>query len=150
MLLWLWRRPAAAAPIRPLAWEPPYASGAAQEMAKRQKKKFKLALWLKTSVKVEFLMWCSGLRIQHCCSCSIGWLRFDPWPGTSMCPGCSQKTPNSRQKQQQISVRDKKISTETFIICGFYICKFIYWLKLICNSRINTQLFCSHSWISGA
>ena len=40
-LLWLWRRPAAAAPIRPLAWEPPYAMAAAQEMAKRQKKKKK-------------------------------------------------------------------------------------------------------------
>ena len=38
-LLWLWRRPAATAPIRPLAWEPPYAVGVALEMAKRQKKK---------------------------------------------------------------------------------------------------------------
>ena len=28
-LLWLWYRPAAAAPFRPLAWEPPYAAGAA-------------------------------------------------------------------------------------------------------------------------
>ena len=28
-LLWLWCRPAAAALIRPLAWEPPYAAGAA-------------------------------------------------------------------------------------------------------------------------
>ena len=28
-LVWLWRRSAAAAPIRPLAWEPPYATGAA-------------------------------------------------------------------------------------------------------------------------
>ena len=28
-LLWLWRRPAATAPIPPLAWEPPYAAGAA-------------------------------------------------------------------------------------------------------------------------
>ena len=36
-LLWLWRRLAATAPIRPLAWEPPYATGAAQEMAKRKK-----------------------------------------------------------------------------------------------------------------
>ena len=36
-LLWLWRRPVATAPIRPLAWEPPCAAGAAQEMAKRQK-----------------------------------------------------------------------------------------------------------------
>ena len=26
-LLWLWHRPAATAPIRPLAWEPPYAAG---------------------------------------------------------------------------------------------------------------------------
>ncbi len=38
-LLWLWRRLVATAPIRPLAWEPPYAAGAAQEIAKRQKKK---------------------------------------------------------------------------------------------------------------
>ena len=36
-LLWLWRRLVATAPIRPLGWEPPYAAGAAQEIAKRQK-----------------------------------------------------------------------------------------------------------------
>ena len=39
VLLWLWCRPVTTAPIRPLAWEPPYASGAALEKAKRQKKK---------------------------------------------------------------------------------------------------------------
>ena len=33
-LLWLWHRPAAVAPIGLLAWEPPYAAGAA---LKRQK-----------------------------------------------------------------------------------------------------------------
>ena len=38
-LLWLWRRPAAAAPIGHLAWEPPYAAGVALEKAKGQKKK---------------------------------------------------------------------------------------------------------------
>ena len=32
-MLWLWRRPVATAPIQPLAWEPPYAAGAAQEIA---------------------------------------------------------------------------------------------------------------------
>ena len=37
-LLWLWRRPAAIAPIRPLAWEPPYAAGTALEKAKKIKK----------------------------------------------------------------------------------------------------------------
>ena len=40
-LLWLWRRPVATAPIRPLAWEPPYAAGVALEKAKRPKKKKK-------------------------------------------------------------------------------------------------------------
>ena len=40
-LLWLWCRLAAAAPIQPLAWAPPYAAGAAHKMAKRQKKKKK-------------------------------------------------------------------------------------------------------------
>ena len=38
-LLWLWCRPAATALIRPLAWEPPYATGVALEKAKEQKKK---------------------------------------------------------------------------------------------------------------
>ena len=40
-LLWLWRRLAAIAPIRPLAWEPPYAAGAAQKWQKEKKKKEK-------------------------------------------------------------------------------------------------------------
>ena len=41
MFLWLWCRLAATAPIRPLAWEPPYAAGAAQEKTKKKKKKKK-------------------------------------------------------------------------------------------------------------
>ena len=46
-LLWLWRRPVATGPIQPLAWEPPYAAEAAQEIAttttttKKTKKKKK-------------------------------------------------------------------------------------------------------------
>ena len=39
VLLWLWRRPAAVAPIRPLAWEPSYAAGAALDKGKKTKKK---------------------------------------------------------------------------------------------------------------
>ena len=41
VLLWLWHRPVATALIRPLAWEPPYAVGAALEKAERKKK-----LWI--------------------------------------------------------------------------------------------------------
>ena len=41
-LLWLRRRPAATAQmIQPLAWEPPNAAGAAQEIANEKKKKKK-------------------------------------------------------------------------------------------------------------
>ena len=43
-LLWLWCRPAATAPIPPLAWESPYAVEAAQEMAKKTKKNFLLLI----------------------------------------------------------------------------------------------------------
>ena len=38
-LLWLWCRPAATAPIRPLAWDPPYAEGVALKRKKAKKKK---------------------------------------------------------------------------------------------------------------
>ena len=38
-LLWLWRRLAATALIRPLSWEPLYATEAALEKAKRKKKR---------------------------------------------------------------------------------------------------------------
>ena len=37
-LLWLWCRPTAVAPIGPLAWEPPYAVGAALKSEKKNKK----------------------------------------------------------------------------------------------------------------
>ena len=53
MLLWLWRRLAATAPIQPLAWERPYAMG---EAPKRQKNK-------KETRDVEFPLWVFGLRI---------------------------------------------------------------------------------------
>ena len=33
-LVWLWRRLAAAAPVQPLAWEPPYATGMALKKEK--------------------------------------------------------------------------------------------------------------------
>ena len=37
-LLWLWYRPGATALIRPLAWKPPCATGAALERTKKKKK----------------------------------------------------------------------------------------------------------------
>ena len=54
-LLWLWRRPVAIALIRPLTWEPPYATGVALEMAKRPKKK-KFYIFVDTPLFGETLL----------------------------------------------------------------------------------------------
>ena len=48
ILLWLWCRLPAAAPTLPLAWEVPYASGAALKSKKKKKKKKKKSLKGKT------------------------------------------------------------------------------------------------------
>ena len=37
-LLWLWHRPASIAPIRPLAWEPPYAMESGPRKGKKTNK----------------------------------------------------------------------------------------------------------------
>ena len=55
VLLWLWCRPVATAPIGPLAWEPLYASDTA---LKRQKKKLRRGVLLvPTIVAVRSLAW---------------------------------------------------------------------------------------------
>ena len=41
VLLWLWCRQASVAPIGPVAWEPPYATGVALKKQKKQKTKNK-------------------------------------------------------------------------------------------------------------
>ena len=41
VLLWLWHRSAAVAPIGPLAWELPYAADSALKIKKKKKKKKK-------------------------------------------------------------------------------------------------------------
>ena len=43
-LLWLWRRPAAIAPIGPLAWETPYAAGVGLKRQKRKNGEMHLSL----------------------------------------------------------------------------------------------------------
>ena len=57
-LLWLWRRPAATAPIRPLAWEPPYALESALEKAKKDKKQ-------KTNLNQRQNEWVAGAMIYY-------------------------------------------------------------------------------------
>ena len=49
VLLWLWYRLAVVAPIRPLAWEPPYDAGEALKKQKDRKKKKKVTVLLQPS-----------------------------------------------------------------------------------------------------
>ena len=55
-LLWLWHRPAATAPIRPLAWEPPHAAGAVLEKAKKKKRRLEGVSVYKTDAKANARM----------------------------------------------------------------------------------------------
>ena len=55
-LLWLWCRPAAVGPIRPLAWESPYAAGAA---LKKKKEVFDLSAGLLLlAIKIKLFQTC--------------------------------------------------------------------------------------------
>ena len=54
VLLWLWRRLEATALIRPLAWEPPHALGAALEKTKRQKKKKQIFIIVDLQCSLNF------------------------------------------------------------------------------------------------
>ena len=51
-LLWLWCRLEATVLIRPLAWEPTYAAGAAQEMAKKKKKRISFSYLVMYPMKI--------------------------------------------------------------------------------------------------
>ena len=55
-LLWLWRRPAATGPIKPLAREPPHAAGTALKRQKDKKRKRKRKLYL-VSLIWEVFIW---------------------------------------------------------------------------------------------
>ena len=90
MLLWLWHRPVATAPISPLAWEPPYASGAALEKTKRQKKRRKgkkrksklILLW-------KYISWherCFQRFYENFCQVNM---KFFCWRG-GLIPGLAQ------------------------------------------------------------
>ena len=60
-LLWLWCRPAATTPIGPLAWELPYAAGAALKRQKKKKEKKKLS-----KIEVGFLISSLPLEVLRC------------------------------------------------------------------------------------
>ena len=61
-LLWLYCTPAAVAPVGPLAWEPPYAVGAALKRQKDQKKEEKI--WTRMGTEGR-LCKDTGMKTSH-------------------------------------------------------------------------------------
>ena len=101
--LWLWRRLAAAAPVQPLAWEPPHAVVMALKSQKQTNKQTKQKQKTKKPVKGRALLCCSWLRIQNChCSgsggcCSAGLI---PGLGTSICCRRGQKNKQTNKQKK--------------------------------------------------
>ena len=89
--LWLWCRPAAAGPILPLAWELPYAAGAALKRPKRKRKEGKKKILLfptlpptELDVSLVVCVWC---LVSYACS-----PRVCPWRAVVSavpCPACT-------------------------------------------------------------
>ena len=63
-LLGLWRRPAATAPIEPLAWEPPYAVGAALKRQKTKKKNWSCGINEVILLLLQFIIVLFDLEIR--------------------------------------------------------------------------------------
>ena len=66
VLLWLWCRLTAIALIRPPAWEPPYAIGAALKRQKKKKCVSKNEIHL-NSLSLNFLTWKMGIIVPISC-----------------------------------------------------------------------------------
>ena len=97
-LLRLWRRLAATAPIRPLAWEPPYATGAALKKIKKKKKKKDLLLKhhrIKINGQGGFS---SGLAVKDPVLLLL-WQGFSPWPGDFHMPQAQPKNWPGRERE---------------------------------------------------
>ena len=88
VLLWQWYRPAAVAPIGPLAWDPPYAVGVALKKKKRKEK---------GRVMVGVCLWHSRLRIQ---CCHLGHCR------NFHMPQCSQK---EKERKSNASLNNSSV-----------------------------------------
>ena len=129
VLLWLWRRPVATAPIQPLAWEPSYASG---EALKRQKTKTKtkrihskeIPLWHNRIISVSGALerrldprpaqWVKDPALLQLWLTLQLWLGSDPWPGNSTCCGVAKKKKKKNsQKEERVSGIDKKFKSDS-------------------------------------
>ena len=117
MLLWVWCRLAATAPIWPLTWELPYAVDVA--LKKKQNKK-NTKLILKKSFTGGSFLWCNGLSIQHYWllwqSWFLPWHKFDLWPRNFH---MLWMRPKNKKRNKKSSLAHSQIPALSFI-CGCF------------------------------
>ena len=88
-LLWLWCRPVATAPIKPLAWERPYAA----DMTLKKKKKTAKERGLKPPL--TFLMGTTAFPL-------VGWGLLKVRPASSTCARCCFSVSPSEKAPRQL------------------------------------------------
>ena len=130
-LLWLWYRLAAAAPIRPLAWELPYAavSVMAQQLTNPTSTPedagsipglvYELKIWCCRELWCRSKTWLRShvaVAVAWASSCSSNWT---PSLGTYICLRCSpkktgKKKRKERKKDKENDLKKKKVVTEEF------------------------------------
>ena len=127
VLLWLWHRLVASALIRPLAWEAPYAAGAALEKAKRRKKKvYTTQFYHPVNVKYQLL----GLSLTFTENCGTNCF---PFPFSSWKPSVSPLMIQTSQPLD-ISYSNSLCSTS----CHTFLWWHLEWLYLQ-NQRVHFQ-----------
>ena len=109
-LLWLWHRLVAMAPIRPLAWESPYATGAALENAKRQKNQTNKQTKKKNK---KNLVWYWGLFYrENKAEISIfSWTRQNPFISSG-----PPRRKGQKSEEKLMGVQSKLSRTEEFLL----------------------------------
>ena len=158
-LLWLWCRPAAVAPIHPVAWERPYAAGAALKRQKQRNKQMQHGMPVRYRSRLVVLHFLSARR-QHTRVSEdsrareandfplLAGLRQRPnsSPGRtagalfSPPPYCLREDPASSLS----SVRWHHPPTTTFsCIVGVNVCHFTTALRLYPEEKLKEPLFCS-------
>ena len=75
-----------------------------------------MILLVSVEVLVRSLAWCSGLRIQHCCSCGVSHssgLHSFPGLGTSICRRCGQKRKKEKEFTEEVINRFAELKIES-------------------------------------
>ena len=123
-LLWLWRRPAATAPIRPLSWD---LHMPRERPQKRQKKK-----------KSEGWEFPGGLVVKDS-ALSLLWIGFNPWPREL--PQAAGAPPKKKEKRKKKQSQGSKFCAgfDIYQLCDLGQAIFLLYIFLCKNEGVESD-----------